>query len=192
MSLFCRDVCVEYLGLLAERLPDPLPCYLKLDATSIATQPLWQAQLLNPERFERFNLAVKRSSLPLRALAWESPSQDYGSIGQTSFLSRSSSEVTIGVCLPPMDQYQQQAYTGMDAALQALLHKQQPFRLIAENHLITEWDGLDYIVYAPTGLTYQGKRKLQGFCAAGGHVVTLGQPLQFSNEIAFDDFIHKY
>ena len=52
-------------------------------------------------------------------------------------------------------------------------NKKIPFRLIAEENIITNWDGLDTLIFAPSLLGSQGIRKLQGFLAAGGEVVSL-------------------
>jgi len=179
VRLFCRDASVEYLSLLSTRLPDSLPCYLFLDVSSISNS-LSEAQLLNPERFEHLNLALRGNALPWEKWIWE----------QDKIVPRATVESTVGVCFPPMEMNHPNAYRGMDKALTKLTQHSIPFRIIAENHLITCWDGLDYLIYVPTGLSYQGKRKLQGFCAAGGTVVTLELPLGLSNEITFADFIN--
>lgn len=171
--LFCRDAAVEYLSLLATRLPDALPCYLFLDAESF-DNPLWEAQLLNPERFDLLNLSLKHTTLP-----WD------------PLLQRGRDPVKVGLCLPPMDMYRAENFAGLQKALEFLLKKAIPFKIIAESHLITCWDGLDYLIYVPGGLSPQGKRKLQGFCAAGGTVVTLGQSLGLANEISFEAFYEK-
>ncbi|WP_068468128.1 hypothetical protein [Candidatus Protochlamydia phocaeensis] len=189
LRIFCRDVRIEYLALLASRLPDALPCYLFLDASSLKDRPLWQAQLLHPERFEHLNLALKGATLPLAAWGWDSPSFSYGYVGkQPALYVPLPKEIKIGICLPSMSCFRPSYFDGLDHALRRLLERAVPFRLIAEDHLITNWDGLDYLLYAPTGLSHQGKRKLQGFCAAGGTVVSTGECLGFPQELIFKDF----
>jgi hypothetical protein len=190
VSLFCRDVAIEYLALLASRLPDSLPCYVLLDATLVRS-PLRQAQLLHPERFDQLNLAIKKASIPLQAWGWESPSS-YGTFSKSPIHIPSAEEVKVGVCLPSIDRHLPSQYQGLGEALDQLLAKQVNFRLIPETHLITDWDGLDYLLYIPAGLSAQGKRKLQGFCAAGGTVVTLGKPLGLPYEISWPEYRDIY
>ncbi len=176
--LFCRDAAIEYLSLLATRLPDALACFLMLDAQSI-DNPLHEAQLLNPERYDLLNVAIKNSNLPWDSWKWQ----------ENQLKKNHPSKAQVGVCFPPMEMFQVQNYAGLDKAFESLLKQKIPFRIIAENHLITGWDGLDYLIYVPAGLSPQGKRKLQGFCAAGGTCVTLGQPLGLANEISLADLL---
>jgi hypothetical protein len=180
MRLFCRDATVEYLSLLATRLPDALPCYLFLDGESFAAHPLWEAQLLNPEKFDLLNLALKNVRCPWNAWDWE----------VNKFKKNDPLKAKVGICFPPMDMYRAENFAGLQQALEVLLQQGIPFKIIAENHLISCWDGLDDLIYVPTGLSSQGKRKLQGFCAAGGTVVTVSHPLGLSHEISFDQFVH--
>jgi hypothetical protein len=163
LSLFCRDVCVEYINLLVSCLPDSMPLHLLFDMEGVQN-PLWQAQLLTKERFERIQLSVKGAVIPL---------------------SFSHEDSHIGICFPSMKLYKQKFYEGLDEAFRWLLSKQIPFRIIPESLLITEWDGLDYLLYAPSGLTPEGRRKLLGFCAAGGTVVSVGELLGLPEEISF-------
>jgi hypothetical protein len=190
IHLFCRDVMIEYINLLASRLPDTLPRYLLLDAHSVEN-PLYQVQLLHPERFDQLNLAVKGAKIPLKCLGWEHASP-YGVISQfDSPPIFPLPEEKIGICLPAMDKYQALHDQGIANILHHLLNQQIPFRLIPERDLITDWDGLDYLFYLPTGLSSQGKRKLQGFCAAGGTTVSLGEKLGLSHELSLIDFLDE-
>lgn len=190
LRLFCRNVIVEYLSLLTGCLPDALPRYLLLDATSIK-DPLDQIQVLHPELFEQLNLAIKGTLLPFHSLGWESPFP-YGMIGMDPLKLGKKQEAVVGVCLPSMLSYQTCQYKGLQKTICQLLEKQIPFRLIPESQLITNWDGLDFMIYVPGGLSLQGKRKLQGFCAAGGTAVTLGEMIGLPYEIYFTDLIDKY
>lgn len=186
LSLFSRDVAVEYLLLLRNRLPDTLACYLLLDVEHIQS-PLWQTQLLHAERFEQLSLAVKGAKVPLRALGWMQPSP-YGLLSSKKQVNLEMKPVLIGICLPAMDTYKSEFYTGLEKVLEKLIKDSVPFRVIPENYLITDWDGLDYLIYVPEGLSVQGKRKLQGFCAAGGTAVTVGRHLGLAQELSWEDF----
>jgi hypothetical protein len=189
LALFCRDVAIEYLTLLASRLPDTIPCYLFLDAGSIQTNPLKQIQLLNPDRFDFLNLALKGTALPFKAWGWQSSATDEGYAGIVPRKAPRGQEIKIGVCLPLMNFVQPQHWVSFVPALTFLIERQIPIRLIAESHLIHQWDGLDLLLFNPSGLSSQGKRKLQGFCAAGGLAVSLGDPIGLSNELTFADWV---
>ena len=58
-------------------------------------------------------------------------------------------------------------------ALQALNEKGTSYRLIAEDHLIRDWDGLDYLIIDPDSVSKFGMRKIMGFQAAGGTVLEM-------------------
>lgn len=46
-------------------------------------------------------------------------------------------------------------------------------RLIPESALVYSWDRLERLYYDPAAISQVGKRKLQGFCAAGGTIIPL-------------------
>lgn len=174
ISLFCRDAAVEYLSLLANRLPDTLPVYLFLDAAYFEGSLTNEIQYLNPERFERFHLALKNTHLPFGTLGWGRPTPL--GVSALSFAELPEKKpVSIGVCIPPASVASLDAYQGLEDILRALQKKSIPFKLVAESKLTAQWDGLDYLIYCPAGLSKEGKRKLQGFCAAGGTVVSTGE-----------------
>jgi hypothetical protein len=188
IRLFCRDVAVEYLALLASRLPDSLRTYLYLDASPLAGSILNEIQLLNPERFDRLHLALKNHHLPFDVLGWEAPTfQGYS--GHAPVELPLPPQISIGVCIPPLNFYHSHHYQGLEEGLLALIKRSIPFKIIAESQLTSSWDGLDYILYAPSGLSGQGKRKLQGFCAAGGTVVSTGVLLGLPHEMGLEDWL---
>lgn len=73
-----------------------------------------------------------------------------------------------------------------DQAFEQILARNIEPRAIAEIFLVSEWDGLDYLVVDPAHLNKEALRKLRGFCAAGGIVVSLNEPLGMSEEMLFD------
>lgn len=190
VRLYCRDVAVEYLSLLATRLPDSLSTYLFLDMHLLPRSPVIEMQILNPERFDRFRLALKGHQLPFHALGWKSPSAQ-GYSGSSVVDLPAIQSASIGVCIPPMHFYQLQNYQGLEEGIFALQKKSISFKLIAESHLTSQWDGLDYLLYSPSGLSGQGKRKLQGFCAAGGTVISTGHLLGLPYEMNLKDWLQK-
>lgn len=188
IRLYCRDVAIEYLSLLATRIPDSLPAYLFLDTQPFYRSLLTEIQLLNPERFDRLQIALRGHHLPFHALGWGAPTA-VGYSGKVTVDLLQEQTPTIAVCVPPMHFYHSKHYQGLGQALLALLQHSIPFKIIAETHLTAQWDGLDYLLYVPEGLTPQGKRKLQGFCAAGGIAISVGQLIGLPEELCFDEWL---
>lgn len=172
IQLFCRDVAMEYLSLLATRLPDSLPIYLYLDASLIKSTPKL-IQLLNPERFERFNLCLQGTHLPFEALGWNNATYR-GYSGTLLNNCKPKNKPTIGLVVPPLKFNRLLSYEGIEEAIKIIEEHSYSLKFIAENHVTAEWDGLDFLIFSPNGLSKEGKRKLQGFCAAGGTVVSTG------------------
>ena len=195
LSLFCRNMAVEYMNLLTNRLPDTLPRYVILDVHSLAEDPLWQVQILNVEVFDSLNLIVDGATVPLSFIGYDkrSPYGFFGSENPALIDAIDSEETqrqdreTIGVCVPSPILCRPSHYRNLRETLQALIENGQSFRIIPESMLITNWDGLDFILFVPESLSYQGKRKLQGFCAAGGTAVTLGDLIGLPDEMRFAD-----
>lgn len=187
IRLFCRDVLIEYLLLLASRLPDTLSVYLFLDGASFGGVRLHEIQYFNPERFERFHLALKNTHLPFEAIGWGAPTS-FGYSGKVFQPLSKTTDAVIGVCIPQMSFNLISHYKGFEEALSELQRLSLPFRLIEENALTSRWDGLDYLIFSPAGLSVQGKRKLQGFCAAGGTVVSIGELIGLPQELGFKAF----
>lgn len=189
IRLYCRDVAIEYLALLATRLPDSLSTYLFLDAQLLPRSFVAEMQILNPERFDRLHLALKNHQLPFHALGWTIPTAQ-GYSGHSFTHLPDVETVSIGVCVPPTHFYHAQHYDGLEEGILALQKKSIPFKLIAESQLTAQWDGLDYLLFNPSGLTMQGKRKLQGFCAAGGTAVSTSHLIGLSYEVNLQDWLN--
>lgn len=187
IRIFCRDVAMEYLTLLAARIPDSLPTYLYLDGTPFASHPSLAIQLLNPERFDRLHLAIKGLNLPFNALGWER-SAVAGYSGIFSIEPIPQEAIVVGVCIPPMHVHSLQCYEELEEGIRAFQERSISFKLVSESHLTSEWDGLDYLLYSPKGLSIQGKRKLQGFCAAGGILISTSSLLGFPCEQSLKNF----
>lgn len=164
-KLFARDAAAEYLHLLVNQMPDALQFFAVLNVLPEIPLHL-QLQLTHRERFDRFHLIIKNCKLG-------------------SFLTEESK---IAICLPGYQVVDPACFYELEEVLQNFLAQQIKFRMIPENDLINEWHGLDYIVVMPLTITAAGKRKLQGFCAAGGTVVTTGDFIGLPQEISLLNF----
>lgn len=81
-------------------------------------------------------------------------------------------EGSTAICLPSTSHYCRESIDLLNTACEELVKRGVQFRFIAEEALIMNLGGLDELIVAPKTLSSQGKRKLQGFCAAGGTVIT--------------------
>lgn len=160
-NLFARDAVAEYLMTMAQRMPDALQLFARLEIDS-SMSLVMETQLTHRERFDRLHLMVTNSRLP------------------TLF---NDEEAFIGVCLPSYQLVDPKFYKGLESALEMLLNKKMPFKLIPENFLTSEWDGLDYLIVLPETISTLGQRKLQGFSAAGGTILELINDKEFSSSI---------
>lgn len=173
--LFCRDLCLRYLRQLTQGWPDAIQPFLLLDATRIRS-PLERLLLTHRDLFAGFACVVRGETGLDRWLGWESGSA-YGSLSRRPIEPVKELDTKIGLCLPSRN-------LG-DASFQALesVLKRAPVRVLTEEYLTVDWDGLDVIVLSVEGLGSAGLRKLQGFCAAGGSVVPLGGTLNLPQEV---------
>lgn len=179
LSMFCRDVAAEYLDLLADRLPDTLKCFILMDC-SATSDALLMAQLTTKERFPRFIQGIKNATQD--RYMWNDSIGTIGILTSSQNPALEVSAINIGVCLPSITQCHPSAWKELEVAFSILHHHSTPFRTIPESSLTTEWDGLDYLIVSSKNLTSQGRRKLQGFCAAGGTVVSIGDPIGLPQE----------
>ncbi len=184
-QLFCSDVAAEYLCLFARQLPDALTLFVRLDAEGIS-DPLLRAQLLIRERFNRIQLAVKGSQGNVPNFGWNDQAGLRGYIGRETL--KPAKPVNAAVCFPGLSTGGEPAQSELSDVFNVLDRISLPYRVIPENELTTEWDGLDYVFFTSQALNLQTKRKLQGFCAAGGTAVTAGDKIGLPQEINLAEF----
>lgn len=161
LALFCRDVASSYLNRLAEYLPDTLPCFVSLDTQNIH-DPILANLLVHRERY-----------FPLQILEEER-----------------ANSMTLGVCFPSADVRLPSHYASLREGLAFLQRQKISFRIILENMLTQEWDGLNELMAIGEGISLQTKRKLLGFCAAGGLVISLEKMIGVPHEISFEEWSH--
>lgn len=181
LEVFCRNACVSYLDLLIGSLPDAAAAFVFLDTFSLVN-PIEYANTINTELFERFFVGVSHPLFFHQQLGWR-----YGT--SSGYLSKqleiipSLKEVNLGICWPSLDVVKPSLYAPFNEMFRELKERGKDFRIIPESRLTADWDGLDYLIVNPLTLSQQGKRKLLGFCAAGGTVLTIGNtPLGLPQE----------
>lgn len=148
-SLFKINVFAGYLHRLASHFPDAIQPICSFDVSSLS-HPGVIAQFLSKARFEHLLLRVTGTSLPLNEINGVKPN--------------------LGVVLPPDGLCDLSVLEELEKIFEALECQKTPFRIIPEVFLTEQWDGVDTLIVIEKGLSAQGKRKLQGFSAAGGKV----------------------
>jgi hypothetical protein len=160
-NIFCRDAFSSYFQLLAHSLPDEMPLALCFDMRQISSR----AEMLNlvsKERFEHFLLMLRTNQWPIPTLCWDDRNIWVSCMPKHS----------LGVCLPQTIFMRKERLLQFDQILDRLDAEGIAFRVIYEDFLSEQWEGLDEIyVCFPDVLSLQAQRKLQGFCAAGGKVL---------------------
>ncbi|NNM43916.1 MAG: hypothetical protein HKM07_06190 [Chlamydiae bacterium] len=181
LSRYCTSVFSEYLHRLISYLPDTLPVFCLLDVTEESSFAK-VAHLLSKERFPHVHLIIRGSIYPFGELLWDDtcirsmPIQD---------------NIIVGVCVPSEEICGLSHLSDLEIIIQDLSQKKIPFRMIFESLLNEQWGELEEIVIISSGISVQGKRKLQGFCAAGGFVVSYGKKLGLIQEMSFEDYKKK-
>lgn len=153
--LFCADAFVHYFQMLSHRLPDEMPLYLLFDVPEVGS-PAERHQLLSRERFEHFLLATKGLS-HTNGLIWEGDK-----------IVESGEKPVEAICLPEESRCSGDVLQRLDLLMEQMGKK--PFRIISEAFLTEDWEGVDILHVLSGTLGEQGKRKIQGFQAAGGIV----------------------
>lgn len=167
-SLFCRDRCAQYLNQLADHLPGYLTPILLLEGQRERCSLI---SSLHRDLWSRFAFFID-GPIPTLGLSWRSYASPYGYLGEEEGRS-AEQQIDIGLCLP--DSIKRDL-------LQRALHwiGSRPFRIVREDTLTAEWEELSRIVvFSADPLV---RRKLLGFCAAGGEVISIGPPLSLPNE----------
>lgn len=182
--LFCQNLCLDYLQLLTHSMPDEILMFLLMD-DGISDLSL-ALSLLHPERYHRFQVALKNSRLPQRSIGWEQASP-YGFIGtKPQILDQKKSP--LGICLPALSSSQRKDFKRIAEIIEILEKQNHSFRLIPESFLLSEWDELSELIVITHSMQPQGIRKLKGFHAAGGKIIYDGLPAGLDLEISFDEW----
>jgi hypothetical protein len=163
--LFAADVFAEYILRLHAFLPDDVLAFCKLDV-SLEKNKAKLAYLLSQERFQHLLLIIKGSDLPIGHLCLEK-------------------EVETAVAIPSC--LNEEALSSLEGVFKEMKKRGTPFRVIDELRLNECWDGIDDLIVLSQFLSKQGMRRVQGFLAAGGRIITVGPLLSVSCEVSFEE-----
>ena len=154
-NLFSMNILLAYLHRLLAALAEDSHAFIDLHIPKEFHKGFVH-QLLSKERFSHIELFH-----PL-----EDPEKEY----------------KIGVCLPNDPFCFPSMLQMFKKTLDDLCEKKLSFKVIPEFMMTSSWEGLDYIVYSRKGLSPQGKRILQGFCAAGGSALYTDEPVETGSD----------
>lgn len=176
--VFAADIFSGYLQRLSSFFPDTLAALCLVDVAAISSPSLC-AFFFTRERFGHLLLALRSSSLPIGPLQWLKEGLSF----------QDTCQMTLGVCLTSNDKVTQNAIAVFDDVFQKLCKKNIAFRLLEEDFLTESWDGINDLIVLTSYVSTQGVRKMRGFVAAGGRVVSQGPVLGLEDEVSFSVYL---
>lgn len=160
--LFCMENFTDYFHRLISFLPDNLlPFALFNKGTTLSKAAC--AQLLSKNRLGH----LQTGDTTLHGTQLQISGVGCGYLGEKENQDFRFSLPTTGLCLPSDSFCDRKTLKLIDQWIDST---SDPFRILCEEKLTEEWEGIDRLII-PSPLSPQGKRKLQGFQAAGGEVV---------------------
>jgi hypothetical protein len=170
-DLYCIQMLGEYLHRLLSFLPDTVLPFAFIDVSRIRS-PGKIAQLFSKERFEHVQLALKGAKQPFSGICWDEGQNAQGYLSQAPKTKEAITASSLGIYLPKDRHIDLALIQEFDKLIFQLNEKRMPFRMISEEKLTEQWDGIDRLIVPSQAISGQGRRKLRGFIAAGGSVIT--------------------
>ncbi len=180
-SLYCLQNFAEYLHRLVSFLPDAVLAFVLIDTDSIGS-PAKTAHFFSKQRFEHIQLILKGAQCAFAGITYQTGQIAHGWMGDDPFDHHSTACSTIGIYLPKDSFIDDSVLENLNALINSLNQTQMSYRIVCEEKLTEHWDGLDKIIVPATVLSSQGRRKLLGFAAAGGEIVSMDGSLGFPDE----------
>lgn len=177
------EIFVDFLRLFFPVFPDDILPFLDISTSQFDQAFVYQ--LFSKERFEYFSLITEKKDLFTSSLSSDSTPLSLGYMGE-NYTDEDKILPTVGLLFPQDDLFAD-VHLEINSTLKKIVSI--PTRIIYESFLIDEIDGIDQLIVFEKGLTPSGKRQIQGFLAAGGQVVTVGEEIGFLEEISFEVFL---
>lgn len=158
----------NHLADFAEDCADDMEIFALIDASNV--KDIFDFYLLsNPALQDRLHIAWKAPhSECLVNFAWEVGKPSRGWISQNKMEITLSDAFHTALCLPPV-------FSSNEGKVRKTFYRLQDegvqFKAVSEEQLALEWCGLETIYVDPQVVSPIGKRHLQGFLAAGGHII---------------------
>ena len=166
------EALAAYLQQLAALFPDHVPLFACFEIKNI-TSPSQIAQLISPDYFPYLHIGLADCHYPIGVLR----SCNEGWVG------RSFQNASLGVVVPLEEN------DTIDQWINRLQRDGIACRILYESHMSEQWDELDHLILFSAALSEQGRRKTQGFIAAGGTAVVVGPQLGLAREITIDAYL---
>jgi hypothetical protein len=170
-----QEGIVDDLKSLAAWLAEEVSCFLFVDTTKVTNLEDY-FKIANQEAFGHLYPILKgpfseHYPWAVPSLSWGHGSSALGFSSDTLKTSLPQQRIQQALCLPKQGNW--------DHIQQAIDHfGALPFRVIPENLLAQEWEGIDTLIIFPQTLTEKTSRKIEGFQAAGGEVIAFSELLQ--------------
>ncbi len=168
--LFALQILLEYFHRLAATLPDELSLNVLLNFKSIPSRAR-QAELLAAYTFPYIKPCVKGALVPFAGLAWEKGRSEFGYIGSNPALFEKIETPNTAILLPDLGKVD---YEMLENALAGL--EEVNYKIIPDKMLNESWHLIDELIVLEGFVSSEGKRMIEGFIAAGGHIKTMGGP----------------
>ncbi len=152
---FHKTFC-DYLNTLATLLPDEAVAFIKVQKNTLSFEEI--LYFSSKEFFAHFQVLL--DPLFLEEVKGILP----------SLIHVNSKKITRAVLLPSVELEGEIAWRKIESLLSQI---SDPFLYLTENQLTHSWDGIDELFVFSQQLSPQAERKLKGFCAAGGSVLSL-------------------
>lgn len=177
------EIAMDYFNLLTREIASEVECFIQVDATDLSSSTAI-LHLLNRDQCAHLHVIVKNTNVETSEITWETNASPFGYIGGSVLQVADYKDVVVAVCLSTSTE----AYQELDKPIQHLHSQGINYKIIPEQFLTSEWQGLDFLIVVSSSVSPLTKRKLLGFCAAGGSIVTIGDFLGVPQEISFQEW----
>lgn len=165
-----HEELIDYLKSLAAMLDGETSAFLFLDTSSIHQLDTY-LQVINQERYGHMHLFLKghfaeKFPWAKAAFAWGHSSSALGFCASTLKTTLSQAQIRYALLLSESMQD-----SSVEQVMEAFCER--PLRVIFENLLIYEWEGIETLLVFPHALSEKAMRKIKGFMAAGGEIIKI-------------------
>lgn len=187
LRFYCMSAAIDYISMFTSRFDSDLLPYVLFDS-ALVKSPTHVFQLVDHEDLDVVQLALR--SCPFEswhAVGWETKPFINGYIGKTY---KSYQELqmmpTLGIVIPSKAIYDESRIGDYDKIIKEV-EGHKSYKLIGERNITIDWQGLEEIIVLD--IEKDSKRKLEGFIAAGGVVITEHGSLNLSKEIHLNHYL---
>ncbi len=156
-----RDREVDFLEILRTDLPSEIPVLLLFCCKSLQ-DPYSAACMFAQDRFSLFTLGLKESPIYTSSICYDEGKALLGYFGR-DITKKQGAECREAIVMP--------RFTSDASMLKNLVNTKPDAKIISEEHLALEWEGVDLLYVVENSLHPTTLRLIAGFVAAGGVVV---------------------